>query len=398
MARHKLKDLGIRALTEPGIYGDGDGLYLRVQTGGRRSWVFIWKRFGIRREIGLGPYGSGTGAVSLAAARAKAEEAREIVGRGGDPKIEMAERQAAKRVATFGQITEEYIETMKPKWRGDKTVAAWERFSKTYTDKIRKVPIDKVSTEDVLSVLRPFWHDKPETATKVRERIKLVLDHGKARGLRQGDNPAEWRGHLDQILPPPKKLAKGHHASLPYTDAPAFVKKIRRASGVAARALEFIILTGSRSLEVRGAEWQEIDMAKAVWTVPAARMKTGKEHRVPLAARAIEILTEMQESRRGNLVFEGRVDASPVSDVALAKCMKTYGAGDFTIHGFRSTFREWTADETQHQREVAEAALSHAVGDQVERAYRRGDALAKRRRLMDDWAAYLGGADGTAGI
>lgn len=388
MARHKLTDSKIRTLTKAGIYGDGDGLYLRVQPTGRRSWVFIWKRFGARREIGLGSYDAGTRRVTLATARAKAEEAREIVGAGGDPKTDMAERKAAVAVVTLGKVADEYIETMKSKWRGDATLAGWQRFANSYINSIRKVPVDKVSTDDVVRVLRPIWHEKIETATKVRERMKIVLDHAKARGLRSGDNPAEWKGHLDQILPAHSKLARGHHAAMPYADVAAFLPRLREVGGVGAKALEFTILTAVRSGEARGATWAEIDLEAKVWTIPPDRMKSEKEHRVPLSERAVTILREMEAVAVNALVFPGQRDKRALSDMTLAKALKTAGAGEFTVHGFRSSFRDWAAEETNFQREVAEAALAHAVGDAVERAYRRGDALEKRRRLMSAWASY----------
>jgi integrase len=388
MARHKLTDSKIRTLTKAGIYGDGDGLYLRVQPSGRRSWVFIWKRFGARREIGLGSYDAGTRRVSLATARAKAEEAREIVGAGGDPKTDMAERKAAVAVVTFGKVADEYIETMKAKWRGRATLAGWQRFAKSYVNSIRNVPVDKLSTDDVVRVLRPIWHGKIETATKVRERIKIVLDHAKARGLRAGDNPAEWKGHLDQILPAHSKLSRGHHAAMPYSDVAAFLPRLREIGGVGAKALEFVVLTAVRSGEARGATWAEIDFEAKVWTIPPERMKSEKEHRVPLSDRALAILREMGAVAVNGLVFPGQRDKRPLSDMTLAKALKTAGAGDYTVHGFRSSFRDWAAEETNFQREVAEAALAHAVGDAVERAYRRGDALEKRRALMAAWATY----------
>jgi integrase len=318
----------------------------------------------------------------------KAGEARGIVGAGGDPKTDMTERKAAKRIATFGTIADEYIETMKPKWRGGKTLPRWERFAKVHAKRIRGIPVGKVSTDDVVRVLRPLWHDKPETATKVREGLKLVLDHAKARGLRAGDNPAQWKGHLDQILPAPSKLSRGHHAAMPYGDMPAFIQKLRAVDGIGARALEFVILTAVRSGEARGAAWLEINLDARVWTIPATRMKGGKDHRVPLSDRAVDIVKAMKAQAINDYVFPGRVDRRPLSDMTLAKAMKTAGADAFTVHGFRSSFRDWVAEETVFQREVAEAALAHAVGDAVERAYRRGDALAKRRELMDAWAAY----------
>jgi integrase len=390
MARHKLTDSKIRSLTKPGVYGDGDGLYLRVQPSGSRSWSFIWRRYGARREIGLGPFGSGARHVSLATARAKAEEARAIIGAGGDPKTDMAERKAAVAVVTFGKVADEYIETMKPKWRGRSTLAAWERFAQTYASAIRKVPVDKLSTDDVVRVLRPLWHDKIETATKVRERIKLVLDHAKARGLRSGDNVAEWRGHLNQILPTHSKLARTHHAAMPYADVPAFLNRLRDAGGVGARALGFCILTAVRSGEARGARWSEIDLDAAVWTIPPTRMKSEKPHRVPLSDRAMEIVQEMKVTALNDLVFPGQRDDRPLSDMTLLKALKLAGGGEYTVHGFRSSFRTWVAEETNFQRELAEMALAHAVGDETERAYQRGDALEKRRELMDAWAKYCG--------
>jgi integrase len=388
MARHKLTDAKIRTLTKAGIYSDGDGLYLRVQPSGRRSWVFIWKRFGTRREIGLGSYEAGTRRVSLATARAKAEEAREIVGAGGDPKRDMAERKAAVAIPTFGQIADEYIEAMRPKWRGRATLAGWQRFAQSYVNSIRKVPVDRVSTDDVVRVLRPIWHEKIETATKVRERIKIVLDHAKARGLRSGDNPAEWKGHLVQILPAHSKLSRGHHAAMSYANLPAFLPRLREIGGVGAKALEFVVLTAVRSGEARGARWEEVDFEARVWTIPAGRMKSEKPHRVPLSDRAWEILREMQTVAVNDLVFPGQRDQRPLSDMTLSKALRSAGGGDFTVHGFRSAFRDWAAEETHFQREVAEAALAHAVGDAVERAYRRGDALEKRRKLMEAWSTY----------
>lgn len=391
MARHKLTDSKIRSLTKPGMHGDGDGLYLRIQSSGGRSWVFVWRRFGARREIGLGRYGPGAWSVSLAAARAKAAEAREIIGSGGDPKTDMAERKAAVKAVTFGTLADEYIETMKPRWRGAKTVAAWERFAKSYATSIRRVPIDRLSTDDVLRVLRPLWHEKPETASKVRERIKLVLDNAKARGLRTGDNPAQWKGHLDQILPAPAVLSRGHYAAMPFADVPAFMKRLKTIEGRGARALEFAILTAVRSGEARGANWPEIDLDAAIWTIPASRMKSGGEHRVPLSNWAVTILQSMKALALNEFVFPGARDGRPLSDMTLAKALRTAGGNGFTVHGFRSTFRDWVADETTFQREVAEAALAHSVGDAVERAYRRGDALEKRRKLMTAWAKYCGG-------
>ncbi|WP_343228236.1 tyrosine-type recombinase/integrase [Rhizobium leucaenae] len=372
---------------------DGDGLWLHTSKSGGRYWVFIFVRSGRRREMGLGAFGSGTGQVSLAAARMKADEIRDILGRGGDPFVEMEERKTEVKPTLFGELADEYIETMKPKWRGKQTVPAWERFAKTYAKSLRKIPVDQVKTEDVVRTLKPLWQSKPETGTKTRERIKLVLDHAKARGLRTGDNPAEWKGHLDQILPAPGKLVRGHHAAMPYVEVPEFMAKLRRRTGSSARALEFTILTASRSGEARGAVITEFDLDKALWIVPPERMKEPREHRVPLCARAVEIVREMRETSLNDLIFPGQKLGRQLSDAALGNVLDDTGAAEFTVHGFRSAFRDWAAEETDHQREVAEAALAHAVGDAVERAYRRGDALAKRRKLMNDWEKFCGSAD-----
>lgn len=393
MARNLLTVAEIKASAKPKLR-DGDGLWLHASKAGTRNWVFIYVRHGRRREMGLGPYGSGTGQVSLAAARTKADEIRTILGRGGDPFVEMEERQRKVKPTLFGDLADEYIKTMSPKWRGKQTLPAWERFAENYAKGLRRIPVPEVNTEAVVRVLTPLWSSKPETATKTRERIKLVLDHAKARGLRSGENPARWAGHLDQILPTPKKLVRGHHAAMPYNELPAFMARLRKIPGVAARALEFTILTAARSGETRGAPISEFDLEKAVWTVPKERMKEPREHRVPLTPRAVEIVKEMRSEAINSLVFPGKVLKRPLSDSALANVLDDTGATEFTVHGMRSAFRDWAAEETDHQREVAEAALAHAIGDAVERAYRRGDALAKRRKLMEDWASFLEGENG----
>ncbi len=388
MARNLLTTAAIRN-SDKSKLSDGDGLWLHRNRSGNRSWVFIYTRLGRRREMGLGPLGSGTGHVGLAAARAKADEIRTILGRGGDPFTEMGERSKATG-KTFSQVVEAYIEVMAPSWRGAKTEASWRRFLSTYAKPLRKRVIADIATEDVLAVLRPLWHEKPETATKTRVRLKQVLDHAKVLGLRSGDNPAEWRGHLDKLLPPPQTVGR-HHAAMAYADIPALMNKVRAATGVGARALEFTILTAARSGEARGATWAEIDFNAKLWTVPAERMKSRKEHRVPLADAAIGVLRTMLSQKRESMVFPGSDPSKGISDMTMAKALHAAGGTGVTVHGFRSTFRDWAAEETHHEREVAEAALAHAIGDRVERAYRRGDALEKRRKLMDEWAAYCGG-------
>ncbi len=337
----------------------------------------------------MGPYGRGAAHVSLAAARDKAEECRAIVGRGCDPKTELAERKAAVKPMTFGQIADEFVEAMKPKWKSEKSLQRWQRFTITYADSIRKVPIGQVSTDDILRVLKPLWHTKPESAAKCREALKLVLDHAKARGLRTGKNPAEWKGNLEALLPPPAKLVRGHHAAMAYGDVSAFLVKLAEVNGVGAKALEFTILTAARSGETRGATWDEIDIPGKLWTIPGSRMKAGKAHVVPLSDRAVSILTEMKARAVCDLVFPGARSKTPLSDMTLSKALKSAGGGNYTVHGFRSAFRDWAGNETSFPRELAEEALAHEIGSAVEKAYRRNAAVEKRRHLMGAWASYL---------
>lgn len=392
MARSLLTALAIKHAKKDKL-SDGEGLYLHRAKSGTWYWAFIYTRHGRRREMSLGPYGAGTGQVSIAAARRKADEVREIIGAGGNPFTEMAERKARVPLVTFGTVADEYIDAMKSQWRGRATEAGWRRVATVYAKGLRRIPVAEVTTEDVVRVLKPIWTSMPETAQKTRERVKLILDHAKARGIRTGPNPAEWKGHLDQILPRRDPLQKRNHAAMPYPDLPAFMAALRKANGTAARCLEFTILTAARSGEARGAVWSELDLAAKVWTIPAGRMKAGREHRVPLSARAVELL-EVQKARAlSDLVFPGQSAKRQMSDPALAKVLTANGGTGFTVHGMRSAFRDWVSEETDFQREVAEAALAHAVGDQVERAYRRGDALAKRRLLMDAWASFCAGSN-----
>lgn len=389
MARSLLTALTIKHAKKDKL-SDGDGLYAHRSKSGTWYWAFIYTRHGRRREMGLGPYGAGTGQVSIAAARRKADEVREILGSGGDPFKEMEERKARVPLIGFGTVADEYTESMKSQWRGRATEAGWRRVATVYAKGLRRIPVAEVSTDDVVRVLRPLWTSMPETAQKTRERVKLILDHARARGLRDGPNPAEWKGHLDQILPRRDPLAKSNHAAMPYPDLPAFLAKLREAKGASARCLEFAILTASRSGEARGALWSEVDLQAKIWTIPPSRMKAGKEHRVPLSARAVEVIEGQRAKAISELVFPGQSPKRPMSDPALAKMLAACGGAGFTVHGMRSAFRTWVSEETEFQREVAEAALAHAVGDQVERAYSRGDALAKRRKLMDAWAAFCG--------
>ncbi|MFD1984215.1 tyrosine-type recombinase/integrase [Mesorhizobium newzealandense] len=388
MARHKLRDTQIKGLPA-GRHGDGDGLWLYVQKSGTRSWVFIYIRQGVRREFGLGSYGNASGKISLADARSRADEAREIIKHGGDPTKEMAHRRRMIKLRSFGECADELLTSKENTFRNAKHAAQWKMTLTEYAHPLRKIPVGDVTTDDVVRVLRPLWADKQETASRLRGRIEKVLDYAKAVGLRSGENPARWKGHLDHILPARQRLARGHHAAMAYADVPAFMQKLVGVAGFGARALELCILTATRSGEVLNAKWPEFDMDKALWTIPAERMKMGKEHVVPLPARALAVLKGLEAKSLSEWVFPGSAPKKPLSNMGMTAVMRRMGRGEFTVHGFRSSFRDWAGDATNFARDVAEMALAHKVGDEVENAYRRGSALAKRRKLMDAWAAYV---------
>ena len=389
MAREvrKLNPRSAAKVTEPGRHSDGAGLYLNVTETGARSWLFMWKVGGRRREMGLGSARD----VPLARARELAAECRAIIVSGRDPLQVRAEAGAAKRpVPTFGECADEFVATKQSEWRNEKHRAQWAMTLTKYAAPLRKLPVDAIDTATVLSVLKPIWQAKPETASRFRGRIEQVLDAAKAQGHRTGENPARWRGHLDKLLAKRQKLRRGHHAAMPYADVPAFLSRLRerQAESVSALALEFAILTAARSGEVLGMRWNEVDKAAKVWTVPAARMKAAREHRVPLSARALAVLEEAEKARTGEFVFPGSRGARPLSVMAMEMVLRRMNLDNVTVHGFRSAFRDWAGNETHFAREVAEAALAHVIGDAAERAYRRGDALEKRRALMEAWANY----------
>jgi len=277
---------------------------------------------------------------------------------------------------------------MRPSWRNDKHAGQWEMTLREYTAPLRRLPVDKITTDDVLSVLKPLWNEKPETASRLRGRIERVLDAAKAQGLRNGENPARWRGHLDQLLPKRQRLSRGRHAAMPYGELPAFVSELRARQATAALALEFAILTAARSGEVLGARWDEFDLDRAIWTIPAARMKAGREHRVPLSKRALKIANAMHEARNGAFIFPGQKAGKPLSVMALEMVLRRMKIEAVTVHGFRSAFRDWSAECTNFTNEVCEAALAHVIENKAEAAYRRGDLFDKRRKLMEAWAVY----------
>jgi integrase len=388
MARemNRLPPRAALTITEPGRHADGGGLYLVVSKSLSRKWVFRFKWHKRLIDMGMGA----ASVVTLAKARERAFAARALLADGVNP---LEAKQADKAIPTFGDMADRLLTDLGPQWRNEKHKAQWKTTLEKDAAKLRPIAVDKVDTADVLSVLKTIWASKPETASRLRGRIERVLDAARAKGYRSGENPARWKGHLDHLLPTRQKLTRGHHAAMPFEKVPRFIADLRERRAVAALGLEFAILTAARSGEVRGATWGEFDLKAKVWSVPAERMKAGREHRVPLSARAIEILTEalpLSSGGPGAMVFPGLKKGTGLSDAAFDRLLKRMGfkPGEVTPHGFRSSFRDWAGEVSPFPREQAEAALAHVVGDATERAYRRGDALEKRRKLMDTWARY----------
>lgn len=378
---------------KPGSHVDGGGLRLLVKESGAKSWVYRFMLNGKSRDIGLGP--AGPDGISLADARDARDALRLKVKAGIDP-LEERQREAAAALAaaqaaqvagiTFKAVAETYIGANEGSWRNDKHRQQWKNTLATYAyPVIGDLPVAEVATSHVLQILEPIWKTKAETASRVRGRMETILDAAKARGYREGENPARWRGHIAQILPARSRLTRGHHKAMPYEAIPAFVGALRKRKAVAALALEFTILTAARTGEVIGATWDEVDLDKAIWTVPASRMKAGKEHRVPLSPRAVEILKSTQGLRK-TWLFPA-IKGGKMSGMAMTMLLRRMKV-DVTVHGFRSGFRDWAAECTGYAHEVAEMALAHTIENKVERAYRRGDLFEKRRRLMDDWTTY----------
>jgi integrase len=387
--RDKLSDRQVRALKRAGYHGDGAGLYLQVSDLGTRSWIFRFTLNGRAREMGLGAFPD----VPLGIARQRRDECRAMLAQGVDPiEAKQALRRtaaaSAARAVTFKVEAEAYIEAHRAGWKNAKHADQWTNTLEAYAyPHIGKLLVDEIETEHVLACLRPIWSTKTETANRVRGRIESVLDYATASKHRSGDNPARWRGHLDHLLAAPAKIAKTeHHAALPYLKVGEFMRALRAEAGTAARALEFIILTAARTTEALNAEWSEIDLEGAIWTVPAARMKSGREHRVPLSTAAMRLLRGLVATSVH--VFPGAKEGKPLSNMAGLKLLERMGRGELTVHGFRSTFRDWAAEQTNYPREIAEAALAHVLKDKTEAAYQRGDLLAKRAKLMAAWAGY----------
>ena len=381
----ELTTVKLRKLIKPGLYGDGQNLYLQVRGPTRRSWLFRYMIGGKARSMGLGHVDD----VSLVEARNKADAARKLVREGVDPLDARAVSQA--KAVTFSTAAKRYFEANQAGWRSEKHRAAWRATIAEVEPVIGALPVEAVDTDAVLRVLTPIWQTKTETASRMRGRIEKVLSFATVQRWRSGPNPAVWRGHLQLVLPAVRKLRpKQHLAALDWREAPDFMAKLRAFPGMGARALEFAILTAARSGEARGATWDEIDLERAVWTIPGARMKASKEHRVPLAQAALDLLRSVALLRtEGGLVFPSPWKrGQPMIDRALTYPLEQMGCG-VTAHGFRSTFRDWAAEATACPNHVVEQALAHTIGSAVEAAYRRGDLFEKRTALMSDWAAFL---------
>ena len=385
----KLNSKKLAVLRAGSKTADGGGLYAISSSEGRITWGFLFTINRRRRLMSLGQWPD----LSLASARELATDARRKVRDGIDP---IADRKAQKRkLPTFGEVADELIKSKTPAWKSPRSKDQWRQRLNDYAKSLLALPIDKVDSLAVLAILKPLWHTKPETASRVRAMIEAVCDYAKAAGYRTGENPAAWRGNLAHLLPKQRKLARGHFAAMPYAEIRAFVQALReyQSQSVAAFALELLILTGVRSNEVLGAKWSEVNSATAIWTIPKERMKTGREHRIPLSPPAMRIVEAMAAIKRSSNIFPSPKKDGPLSHIVLQKAMAKLGA-NYTVHGFRSTLRDWAGDETSFPREVCEGVLAHVVGG-VEGAYRRSDALTRRRELMDAWARHCeGGAGG----
>jgi integrase len=368
-----------------GRYSDGGGLYLQVARSGTKSWVFRYQVAGIEKNMGLGP----EHALSLVEARERARTCRQQLLDGHDPiearRAERAQRRvAAVRGVTFKTCAEEYLKAHRAGWTSATHAGQWTSTLEAYAYPVfGDLPVSEIDTAIVMKSLDAIWQKTPQTAQRLRGRIESILDWAAVRGFRAGDNPARWRGHLNKLLPAPNKVrAKVHHTALPYSEIAAFLVALRAYDSVYARAVEFAVMTAARAGEVAGARWSEIDLATAIWTVPAARMKGRREHRVPLSPQAVAVLSVMP--RTGDRVFPSDRVRANLGMLELVKRIRP----DITTHGFRSSFRDWAAERTNFPREVVEAALAHALADKVEAAYRRSDLFEKRRRLMNEWARY----------
>jgi integrase len=387
----KLSAAKVASLKTPGLYGDGGGLYLQVTSPVARSWIFKFQRDGRQRMMGLGSLDI----VTLAEAREKAIDSRRLLHDGNDPiearrTVRAQVRLEAARSVTFRQCAEDYVKAHRAGWGSAKHAGQWENSVATYCYPVfGSLAVRDIDTSLVMRVLEPIWSTKAVTAGRLRNRIEAILDWATVREYRKGENPARWRGHLNKLLPKLGRVRKVRHfPALRYAEIGEFMASLRAQEGMSPRALEFLILTAARTGEVIGARWDELDLEAHTWTISVSRTKAGREHRVPLSPAAVAVIEEMRKVAQNDFVFPGAKRGQPISDMRMFDLLRRMGRGDLTVHGFRSTFRGWTAELTTYPREVAEMALAHVVEGKVEGAYRRGDLFEKRRRLMDEWAQY----------
>ena len=375
-----------------GTYPDGGGLYLKVTESSTKSWLYRFSLNKKPRWMGLGAFP----AITLSDAREKAGQCRKLVKSGIDP-IALREDEVLKRkaeqsnkVMSFKDCAEAYLNFRGISWKNAKHRAQWPSTLKQYVYPVfGDTPIDQVNIHMVMEVLEPIWWSKTETASRIRGRIESILDYAVTMELRAAGNPARWKGRLANVLPSPAKVSKvKHHPALSFDDLPDFMLQLKARDAVSAKGLEFLILTATRTSEVIGAEWSEIDIDNAVWTIPPLRMKNEREHKVPLSADAVNVLKQMNQHKNSDYVFPGPGDKRPLSNMAFLQLLKRMGRSDITAHGFRSTFRDWISEQTSYPNEVAEMALAHTIPNKAEAAYRRGDLFEKRKRLMNDWAIF----------
>lgn len=391
MARphNKLTPKTISSLKTPGYYSDGNGLYLQISKSLTKSWLFIYKLDGKKTEIGLGSIDTTT----LADAREQAQNYRKLLASGINPLIEKRKKEQERLLAntlalTFQQCATSYIEMHQHGWKNTKHASQWKNTLAQYCYPIiGQLSVADIDTVHVTQCLKPIWITKNETASRLRGRIEQVLSWATVQGYRSGDNPARWRGHLDKTLPKPSRVQKTkHHPALPFVEMALFMQQLKQQEGIAAKCLEFTILCAARTNEAIGATWDEINLDAKIWTIPAERMKAEKEHRVPLSDRSIDILKEMQSFTTNSFVFPS--GSKGLSNMAMLKLLKRMDKPTITVHGFRSSFRDWAAERTEYSNEVIEMCLAHTIKNQAEAAYRRGDLLEKRLLLMNDWAKY----------
>jgi len=389
---NKLSPRKISSLKKTGLYGDGMGLWLKVTKSGTKSWIFRYSRNKKTYDIGLGSILT----VSLSDARNKALEYRQMIQAGNDPlrtkqAEEIKNKRANNELITFEQCSVQYIDAHKAGWKNAKHAQQWTNTIKTYVlPVIGYLPVQDIDTSLIMQVLTPIWTTKNETAGRIRGRVENILSWAAVHGYRSVDNPAQWKGHLENLLAKPSKIKiVSHHKALPYAKLNAFINILRCNTSISARALEFLILNATRTSELTGAEWSEFDFNAAIWTIPAIRMKSGKEHRIPLSSRSTDILNEMQNIKQSTFVFPGGKIGKSLSNAAMDKILQKTLGYDCTVHGFRSTFSDWAAECTNHPRDLCEMALAHTIKNKVEAAYRRGDMIEKRRVLAEDWQIFM---------